>query len=99
MFKIKNCMTVAVLFVVITPAIAEKLDGDVVGCVAESKLDQHLYALSVKKFAIAEALIATGECMYLPDGATVSMISKGGGMLKVDYRGRRLFIPAWTNMK
>lgn len=99
MFKIKSYMIAAALAAVITPAIAEKLDGDVVGCVAESKLDQHLYAVSVKKFAIADVLIATGECMYLPDGATVSMISKGGGMLKVDYRGRRLFIPAWTNMK
>jgi hypothetical protein len=99
MFKIKNCMIAAAFATVITPAIAEKLDGDVVGCVAENRLDQHLYALSVKKFSIADALIATGECMYLPDGATVSKISKGGGMLKVDYRGRRLFIPAWTNMK
>lgn len=99
MFKIKNCMIAAVLAAVITPAMAKKLDGDVVGCFAESKLDQHGYAVATKKFAIADALIATGECIYLPDGATVSMISKDGGMLKVDYRGRRLFIPAWTNMK
>lgn len=99
MFKIKNWMIAAALAAVITPVMAEKLDGDVVGCFTESKLDHYGYAVSIKEFAIADALIATGECMYLPDGATVSMISKGGGMLKVDYRGRRLFIPAWTNMK
>ena len=92
-------MIAAVLTAAITPVMAEKLNGDVVACVAENKLDQHGYAVSIKNFTMSDALIATGQCIYLPDGATVSVISKGSGMLKVDYRGSRLFIPAWTSMK
>lgn len=52
-----------------------------------------------KKYDASDALLGSGQCMYLPDGAFLTFISKGGEMLQVDYRGQRLFIPAWTNMK
>ena len=94
LLNLKSVVVVLSLATMMSPAVAETINRNMLGCVTEDLLDEVIgYANKSDKDGMMQ-LVLSGKCVMLRAGEAVSVISPGFSVATIRYKGTKIFTPS-----